>query len=1043
MLTVLLLSMALFVQGQDLTLSFQRLSVAQGLSSQQYNHYLRQDSRHFVWISSLNGLNRFDGNEVRQFHSTPGDSTGLADEGIESDFFEDEEGRVWFSTNPAIQCFDYRTGKFKSYSPKFAEGNENTLAYQLLYYDEKQKQFWLIYNDRVALFNPAKPENLVAVDTLKTLFGRGLKMEPVNNGLLLMIPYSNGGQLRKYRPDGELTWKWTFEINDGQDAGTHHFYLQNDSSLWIANQAGLFTASLQNERINQLPEPRLADVAVSSIVPYDQDRLLIATWKDGIYFLNKKSGRISGELLSLEGEYVSGFQYPVDNLHLTSDGVLWVQSEGRGIYFSSLKKRKFQSLLQAEAGYPAEYSQVGDIAEDEHGNLWCLTKAGVIVLDPHGNRLSEFDRLNGPSSLLFGNDPYDIRFDSQGRIWVCNHAGLFVLTQPEGIFLPVPPPVELEMDRPVFTFTYGLPSGKNIAASLKAGLAEVTGPVNYPELKVFPAFGKDSTGYSVGGGNPAGNQYVFSEARKSLVIFSETNGVLEADTIIPFTPNVNTIRFDSLRNCFWIGCTEGLFQLQQNTGRWQLDRFRSFPFASAYSIEIDNKGDLWVSHNKGLGLIRLNSSSINGLNFNLEDGLQSLEFISSSSVKLWDGRLAFGGVNGLNLFDPEQIQLLDEPAHPVITALSVNDGLPLNEDRIASENKGFPGVEKVILPYSQNTINLKFAALEYSSPAHVRYRISLVPTGQPANFSGAMNRNDVTFFNLREGDYTFSLMASNSDGLWSDEVTTLRIIVMPPWYRTWWFYSLIGIVVASGVYWFYRRRLEEVRKEESYKRELAELKQKEAEYKLLVAETETAILRLQMNPHFIFNSMNSINSYILKRDIGTAGEYLGRFSRLMRMILNLAAKKYITVYEEQELLDLYIQTEAMRFEDKFSYEIRIADDLDPDDVLIPTMILQPFVENAIWHGLSSKAGGGKILVEFKIENDSLLCAVEDNGIGRQAAADSQKGKKHESKALGITRKRLELLQKETGHEAHYRIIDLVEPDGSPAGTRVELVIPLI
>jgi sensor histidine kinase YesM len=143
------------------------------------------------------------------------------------------------------------------------------------------------------------------------------------------------------------------------------------------------------------------------------------------------------------------------------------------------------------------------------------------------------------------------------------------------------------------------------------------------------------------------------------------------------------------------------------------------------------------------------------------------------------------------------------------------------------------------------------------------------------------------------------------------------------------------------------------------------------------------------------------------------------------------------------LLELYIKTEAMRFEDKFNYEIRIADDLDPDDVLIPTMILQPFAENAIWHGLSNKAGGGKILVEFKIEDDSLVCAVEDNGIGRQAAAESQKGKKHESKALGITQKRLELLKKETGKEAGYRVLDLVAADGSPAGTRVELIIPLI
>ncbi len=1043
MLTVILLSMALFVRGQDLTLNFQRLSVAQGLSSQQYNHYIHQDKHHFVWISSLSGLNRFDGNEVLQFHSRPGDTTALADEGIESDFFEDEKGRVWFSTNPAIQCFDYRTGRFRSFSPKFAEGNKNSLAYQVLYYDEKEKRFWLVYEDKLALFNPDQPDRLLEADTLITLFGRGLKMERSGDGLLLMVPYNNGGQVRKYRPDGSLQWRWTFEINGQNGNGTNHFFLENDSALWIANEAGLFTANLLAQTVNQVPAPRLKDIPVTSIAEYDDARLLVATWKDGIFFFDKMTGNISGEVLSLEGEYVAGFQYPVDNLYLSPDGVLWVQSQGRGIYFASLKKRKFTSLLQAEAGNPAEYSQVGGIAEDKSGNLWCLTKAGVVVLDPTGKRLSRFDRLSGPGSLLFGHNPYDIRFDKQGRVWVCNHAGLFVLTQPEGVFLPVPPPTAMNIERPVFTFTYGLPSGKTLAATLKAGLAEVTGSTDYPALKIYNAFESDSTGYIAGGGNGPGNRHVFAEAWKSLVVCTEVNGVLQIDTLIPFTPNVNTIRFDSLRNCFWIGCSEGLFQLHEQSGHWQLSRFRSFPFASVYSIEVDNRGNLWASHNKGLGLIRLNKSSISGLNFNLEDGLQSLEFTTSSSAKLRDGRLAFGGVNGLNLFNPEEIRLLDIPAHPVITSVTLNDGLPLKEENISSVKTSFPGVDRITLPYSRNTINIKFAALEYSSPGHVRYRISLVPKGQPADFSPALDRSDVTFFNLRENDYTFSLMASNSDGVWSDEIATLDILIKPPWYRTWWFYSLIGIVVASGVYWFYRRRLEQVRKEESYKRELAELKQKEAEYKQLAAETETAILRLQMNPHFIFNSMNSINSYILKRDISTAGEYLGRFSKLMRMILNLAAKKYITVYEEQELLELYIQTEAMRFEDKFNYEIRIGNDLDPDDVLIPTMILQPFVENAIWHGLSRKQGGGTILVEFKIKGESLVCAVEDNGIGRQAASESQKGKKHESKALSITQKRLELLQTETGKEAGYRVLDLVAADGSPTGTRVELVIPLI
>ncbi|MBK7336153.1 MAG: histidine kinase [Saprospirales bacterium] len=203
----------------------------------------------------------------------------------------------------------------------------------------------------------------------------------------------------------------------------------------------------------------------------------------------------------------------------------------------------------------------------------------------------------------------------------------------------------------------------------------------------------------------------------------------------------------------------------------------------------------------------------------------------------------------------------------------------------------------------------------------------------------------------------------------------------------------------------YRNRVERIRKKE-------EMLRKEAEVRQQMAETETAILRLQMNPHFIFNSMNSINAYILKKDINTASDYLGRFAKLMRMILDLAAKPLIPVSDEIELLKLYLQTEAMRFEHKFSYVFEVDESLDPDDVVLPTMILQPFVENAIWHGLSNKKGEGLIRISFKKENEMLHCVVEDNGIGRDAALHSKSGVTvHESKAMSITLRRLELLEK--------------------------------
>ena len=246
---------------------------------------------------------------------------------------------------------------------------------------------------------------------------------------------------------------------------------------------------------------------------------------------------------------------------------------------------------------------------------------------------------------------------------------------------------------------------------------------------------------------------------------------------------------------------------------------------------------------------------------------------------------------------------------------------------------------------------------------------------------------------------------------------------------------LATLTFLFTIYLIYQYRISQIRRVEAFKR-------KEAEYKQLVAETETAVLRLQMNPHFIFNGMNSISSYMLRNDVETANDYLIRFSSLMRMILDFAAEPNICISDEIDLLEQYLQTENIRLENRFQYAFVVDENLDPDEVLIPTMILQPFVENAIWHGFPTEDIKGNIQISFKQKEESLICIVEDNGIGRKAASKASLPN-HKSKAISITLERLKLLEKETGKPARLEIIDLTTESGNAAGTRVELHLPLI
>ncbi len=292
---------------------------------------------------------------------------------------------------------------------------------------------------------------------------------------------------------------------------------------------------------------------------------------------------------------------------------------------------------------------------------------------------------------------------------------------------------------------------------------------------------------------------------------------------------------------------------------------------------------------------------------------------------------------------------------------------------------------------------------------------------------------------------SFELKAYNTDGFPSEDSTKIEMTIDSRWHKILWAHTLIFFAFVGLIYGYLRYRITQIRKEEAFKRKEAKYRQNEAAYKQLIAETETAMLRLQMNPHFIFNCMNSIKSYILQKDVDSACDYLQRFARLMRMILKFSEKSFISVSEEIELLELYLHAEAMRFDKKINYSFNLIGDLDPDEYVIPTMILQPLVENAIRHGLSNKKDEeGFIKISLWEENDSLLCSVEDNGVGRAASKKiSQKTKTHESRALSITEHRLQLLEKKNGVSASFEIQDLFDTEQNAVGTKIILRFPLL
>ncbi|MDZ7743205.1 MAG: histidine kinase [Bacteroidota bacterium] len=207
-------------------------------------------------------------------------------------------------------------------------------------------------------------------------------------------------------------------------------------------------------------------------------------------------------------------------------------------------------------------------------------------------------------------------------------------------------------------------------------------------------------------------------------------------------------------------------------------------------------------------------------------------------------------------------------------------------------------------------------------------------------------------------------------------------------------------------------------------------------------DIEQKALQLQMNPHFIFNSLNSIQSFVIKNDTDKAINYLAKFSQLMRLILAHSRETYVPVKDELTALRYYMDIEKLRFDNKFDYDIRVSPKIDDEFMEIPPMLLQPYVENAIIHGLINSSKKGHIGIHFELRDEKIYCSIEDNGIGREKSEilKKQSGFNRKSRGLIITKERLELLSRQQKQKFSVRIIDLKDGEGEARGTRVELEI---
>jgi len=623
---------------------------------------------------------------------------------------------------------------------------------------------------------------------------------------------------------------------------------------------------------------------------------------------------------------------------------------------------------------------VNDFIEDKKGNYWITTEHGFYQFDPKQKSFIVYKNVSGKNSFPINRFGNVIQL-KDGKLWIAVKGNGFCSFDPNTKRFK----------------SYQKISDKNNDSINKS---------------VF-CLTEDHEG-NIWGGTQFGGMFMFNPNTEKFVIYNLKNG---------FTNQTVYSILETVDKTFWIATYNGLWNFNPETKKFiHYTAANGLPNDICYELIEDEHHFLWITTKNGLSFLDPSKRSFQ--NYSASDGLISNE-LDVSFDKGADGKFYLGFDNRYNYFDPNYIVKNNLPPPIAFTSFKI-----FGKEILLPENNSLN--EPLQLSYKQNMLSFEFAALNYTAPQKNLYAYKLEGADKDWTYSGS--RRQATYSNLSGGDYVFHVKAANNDGVWNEKGKSIFIHIAPPFWEIWWFKIFGMAVIISAVYIFYRQRITHIRKEEK----------KKTAFNKQLAQIEMKALKAQMNPHFIFNCMNSINSYILENDKKKASDYLTKFSRLIRLILENSNKQKINLADELAMLETYMQLEQNRLDNKFDYYIKIDASIKTIAFEIPPLILQPFIENAIWHGIVHKTERGKINISIKKESNNLICIIDDNGIGRTRAAllKEQEMINHQSMGMKVTEDRLKILHELNMQRPSVTIVDLFDESHEPSGTHVEIIIPV-
>lgn len=893
---------------------------------------------------------------------------------------EDTDNTMWITSNKGI--FYYDGVNFKSIPVK---DSERDAFFGLtkdnndnIYFHNFSGQIFKITNKNIELFYKL-PEKFLGV-YLHINFDNLNNLLITSSGNLIKIANTTK-KLEFYKGRG-------FSIQKRNDTLFYGKYLSNNNSVIV---------SRFNDKENvfqKLPSSLDVQIALHTTLHFHDNNLYAFSANKNRFYLIKNNA-VETLPLQLPKGYYYDFYYSNNNF--------WFPNNKSGVHKVNLQNIKSNNSKKIFEGY-----RVSGVYNDFEGNTWLLTFDNGIIVIPN---------LNVSNYKIKNENILQIR-KIGNKIYVSTKESS-IYNFKKGIFKPF---FKANNDR---FESFNIFKGRNIitsSTSVYKGNKKIKNAIIFNRGTVLindsifvalhaglQKFDIDKNKVTQIDIRRASN--ICLSAKKDKIYIASIKGLLRYNfkNIAPITFNGDNIqpkKITSIQNEIWVSSKDGIYIVKDND---IIKNFTTKDGLLSNNIEIIKYEYpyVYITSEKGFQKYNIKTKKFKNLieDFGLTKRIKNFEVLNDTIYATTS--------NGLAVFSFNEAKTQISRYETNIT------------EAIANGNKDFKN--NASLEPSENNVAFSFLTTSYKYQKKLDYYYQLIGYDKEP-FKAKEGQYVVNYSNLPAGNYIFKVQSAINNK--KNHPAKIQFSIQQYWYKTSFFRILVILILMLMFYLIYRSRVKEIQR-----------KRKEEQFKRNLAESSLTSLKAQMNPHFLFNAMNSVQSLILKDKKDKAYTYLTKLSQLIRETLNMSEKTWVYLDEELDQLTNYLELEKLRFSSDFTYEIKINENLE--SLKIPSMIIQPFVENSVKHGLLHKDYEKYIHIVFSMKNELLTCSIQDNGIGREASKkiNSLKPNYQTSFSTVAIQKRFELYKDYLKVNAGFEYEDLLDDQNNATGTRVIINIP--